>query len=46
MVDVEYVDELIGLLDPIAHSVFTATGSPLPFERCAQRSSYSFWVVG
>jgi hypothetical protein len=46
MVDVEHVDELIGLLDAIAHSVFAATGCPLPFERFAQRSSYSFWVLG
>ncbi len=46
MVDVEYADELIGLRDAIAHSVFAPTGSPLPFERFAQRSSYSFWVVG
>jgi hypothetical protein len=46
MVDIEYVDELIGLLDAIAHPVFAATGSPLAFERFAQRSSYSFWVLG
>jgi hypothetical protein len=46
MVDVEYVDELIGLLDAIAHSVFAATGSPLAFERFAQRSSNSFRVLG
>jgi len=35
MVDIEYVDELIGLLDAIAHPVFTASGSPLAFERLA-----------
>jgi hypothetical protein len=46
MVDVEYVDELIGLLDAIAHSVFATTGAPLPFERFAQWSSYSFWILG
>jgi hypothetical protein len=46
MVDVEYVDELIGVLDAIAHSILAATGSPLPFEGFAQRSSNSLWVVG
>jgi hypothetical protein len=46
MVDVEYVDESIGLLDAIAHSVFAAARSPLAFERFAQRSSNSFWIVG
>jgi len=46
MVDVEHVDELIGLLDAIAHSVFAAARSPLVFERFAQRSSNSFWIGG
>jgi hypothetical protein len=44
--DVDDVDGLVTLVDPITNPVLAATSPPLAFGRFPERSPYSTWVFG
>jgi hypothetical protein len=45
VVDIEYVDGVVGVLDAISDAVLTAARSPLAVERRAQRCTDAVRVV-
>ena len=46
VVDVEYVDNLVGLVDAVPDAVHASPCPPLPTERCAKRAAYPARVLG